>query len=89
MTMSEEKRLIISRVVSRRILFYLLLILYVVGLAVGGKGCYYAAVLAGGVPMLIPIIVGSEFAYRKDYITAIASYAIILFLLASKILPGH
>ncbi len=73
-----------DRLVGGRVLFYLLLLLYIAGIVLGGRPCMGAAALVAVVPISLVLVVVVESARDRDWYTAVSGLVMVLLLIAVK-----
>jgi hypothetical protein len=76
---------LVSKLVGSRILFYIIVILYILGIVLGGKSCLVCALLVATVPFAIIITAIIDSIIIRDYSTMIAGIMVLLLLIIYKV----
>ena len=74
----------VNRLVGGRILFYVLILLYLAGLASGGNVCGYSALLVAVVPLVLVAALIIEALTEYDIYTATSGILLIALLILAK-----
>ncbi len=70
-------------------LSFVLLLIYVIGLALGPEKCGFLVYLVIGIPWATVVVYGLNFLRSKDYVAAFASFMILVELALLVYLKGY